>query len=200
MLLNIFKGIIIMKRKTKENIVKHVALLIVAVMLFALAPGDAIKKAGEAVVSAIEAARPDYSVSPDYAARYPYGVFEFSKAEAEIGEGGIAKFKLIREGGTKGAVTVELKAIDVTAKYGVDYYVAANGYKLLLDDEYSGTLTENYLEENGFDYVTSDALTTDPVYKAIIGYRDTTLDDDETAELYARLFQIKTYETSPPTY
>ena len=159
----------------KNVLKKLISFLLVTVMLISGMPAIFAVDAGE---------RADYSVSPSYAARYPNGVFEFTQAEAETCEGGSVHFKLIREGGTTGRVTLEIKAVDITAKYGVDYYVKAGGKKLVLDDEYSGTLTENYLDEIGFDYVTSDDITKDEEYKRIIGYKDTKLDDKTTAELY----------------
>ena len=164
---------------------KTLALLLVAIMLFAVTPASAVQKVGEAITATVTAAeKPDYSVTADYAARYPNGVFEFTQSEAILTEGGEASFKLIREGGTTGSVTIVLKSIDVTAKYGEDYYVWADGVKLLQDDEYSGTLAENYLNESDTDYVTSDEITTDELYKRIIGYEETGLDDETTAELY----------------
>ncbi|MBQ7446205.1 MAG: Ig-like domain-containing protein [Clostridia bacterium] len=127
----------------------------------------------------------DYSISPDYAARYPKGVIELFESEISVNEGKETALKLIRMGGTEGRVSVELKAIDITAKFGTDYTVSVKNRKLKQSDEYTGTLTEIYLEESGGDYITADEILTDEVYKKIIGYDENanTLSDEEAAEL-----------------
>lgn len=129
--------------------------------------------------------RADYSISPEYTARYPHGVIEFYDAELKVTEGGETELKLIRMGGTAGRVTVEVKAIDVSAKYGVDYDVKIGFGKLKQDKEYKGTLIEDYLSESGDGYITSDKITTDEIYKQIIGYDEeaSKLSDEEAADL-----------------
>ena len=156
---------------------KFVSFLLAALTLAGCMP---------AVFAAEEGEKTDYSVSPDYAARYPHGVVEFCDPEVTLSEGGEAVLKLIRTGGTEGKVTVDVKAIDVSAGYGADYLITVNGKALVQDEEYTGTLVENYLRENGVDYITSDEILTDELYKRIIGYDEDEqkLTDEETAELY----------------
>lgn len=100
-------------------------------------------------------------------------------------EGGETELKLIRMGGTAGRVAVEVKAIDVSAKYGVDYDVKIGFGKLKQDKEYKGTLIEDYLSESGDGYITSDKITTGEIYKQIIGYDEeaSKLSDEEAADL-----------------
>ena len=140
-------------------------------------------------ISAVE--RPDYSVTPDYAARYPHGVFEFYDAETTIAEGDTTTLRLIRKGGTEGETSVQLKAIDITAKYGVDYTIEVSDAELAPDEDYTGTLTENYLSDPDAGVVTSDEISTDQEYLDLIGYTDPEpLSDDETQELYAESVQL----------
>lgn len=158
-------------KKTKQVL----AMILAAAMLSGL----------YAPVGAYAEEKADYSVSADYAARYPNGVIEFLEAEASLDEGGEQELKLIRKGGTSGKVSIEVKAIDITAKFGEDYTVSAGNEKLEQDEEYSGTLTENYLEEAGEDYITSEEILNDEEYKEIIGYTEPEkLTDEETAALY----------------
>ena len=133
-----------------------------------------------------EALYADYSISPEYAARYPHGVIELYNSEVRVTEGGKAVLRLIRMGGTEGRVAVELKAIDISAKYGVDYTVDILRQSLVLSDEYPGTLTEAYLEESGGEYIVPDSMLTDEVYKRIIGYVDPaeSLSDEDNALLH----------------
>ncbi|MDD6484461.1 MAG: S-layer homology domain-containing protein [Clostridiales bacterium] len=132
-----------------------------------------------------ESAGADYSVSEDYANRYPCGVIELEQSSVELSEdGGVREIKLIRKGGTMGEVSVGLKAIDITAKYGEDYTVTVDGDKLTEDEEYSGTLLENYLEENGGTYITSEDMLEDEEYRELIGYEEPErLSESELADM-----------------
>ena len=105
---------------------KFVSFLLAALTLAGCMP---------AVFAAEEGEKTDYSVSPDYAARYPHGVVEFYDPEVTLSEGGEAVLKLIRTGGTEGKVTVDVKAIDVSAGYGADYLITVNGKALVQDEE-----------------------------------------------------------------
>ena len=158
----------------KKRFIKIICALLAVLMTTAGAMQIFAAEAGEGA---------DYSISPDYAARYPHGVIEFHDAKITVDEGSETELKLIRMGGTEGKVTVMLKAVDISAKFGVDYDVKVGLRRLRQDKEYTGTLIENYLEESGGDYITSDDMLTDEVYKQIIGYKDADLSDEEAAEL-----------------
>ena len=150
----------------RNTVKKAICFLLTTVMLSGVFPQ---------VFTAAPEAREDYGISPDYEARYPHGVIQLYDAKVTVNEGDTVELKLIRCGGTVGKVSVELKAIDVSAKYGEDYDVRIGLKKLKQDGEYSGTLIENYLSESGGDYITADDLLTDEVYRQIIGYEDTPL-------------------------
>ena len=158
----------------RNTVKKAICFLLTTVMLSGVFPQ---------VFTAAPEAREDYGISPDYEARYPHGVIQLYDAKVTVNEGDSVELKLIRCGGTVGRVSVELKAIDVSAKYGEDYDVRIGLKKLKQDGEYSGTLIENYLSESGGDYITADDMLTDEVYRQIIGYEDTELSDGDAAEL-----------------
>ncbi len=157
---------------------KIICFVLTVMMLEAYIPAGVFGGNEDAVTA-------DYSISPDYAARYPKGVIELFESEISVDEGREVALKLIRMGGTEGRVSVELKAIDITAKFGTDYTVSVKNRKLKQSDEYAGTLAEIYLEESGGDYITADTILTDEIYKKIIGYDEDAnkLSDEEAAQL-----------------
>ena len=138
-----------------------------------------------ALFSAEPLVRADYSISPDYAARYPNGVIEFYDAERFVPEGNEIELKLIRMGGTEGRVSVEVKAIDISARFDRDYDIRIGRKKLVQDDEYNGTLIDHYLSESGGDYITANNMLKDEIYRQIIGYNadEPLLPDEDAAEL-----------------
>ena len=113
--------------------------------------------------------KPDYSVTPDYVARYPHGVLEFSEAQLTLEENGPAgELLLIRKGGLEGEVSVRLKAIDVNARFGEDYLITMEDASFEPDPDYSGSLMERYLEEP--DIITAEDE--DAEYLALVGYTE----------------------------
>ena len=115
------------------------------------------------------ALRPDYSVTPDYAARYPHGVLEFSEGQLALEENGPAgELLLIRKGGLEGEVSVRLKAIDVNARFGEDYRITVEDAAFAPDPDYTGSLMQRYLEEP--DIITAEDE--DAEYLALVGYTE----------------------------
>ena len=160
----------------KKIIIRVLCLILNIAMLLVYFPATVLSAGNDAVYT-------DYSVSPEFAAKYPAGVIRFYDSGITVEEGGKATLKLIRTGGTRGKVSVELKAIDVSAKYGVDYTVEVMQHALVQSDDYTGTLTETYLEQIGEDFITSDTILTDTVYKGIIGYKEETAVSEDDRQL-----------------
>ncbi len=149
----------------ERTFIRIFSFLLTFVMVSAYFPADVLCTCGDTVYA-------DYSVSPEYAERYPAGVIRFYDSGVTVAEGCETTLKLIRTGGTRGKVSVELKAIDVTAKFGVDYTVEVQRKKLVQSESYTGTINEMYLEQIGEDFITADTMFTDEVYKTIIGYEE----------------------------
>lgn len=67
-------------------------------------------------------------VSDEFVEKYPNGLIEFVNVGSEVNEdAGETTIYVVRRGGTKGTVSVNLKAIEVTAKYGEDFAVMDEG-------------------------------------------------------------------------
>ncbi|MBQ7624946.1 MAG: S-layer homology domain-containing protein [Clostridia bacterium] len=140
--------------------------------------------AGALPAGAFAAEKPDYGGTPDYAARYPNGVLEFSDKRLTLAENGPAgELKLIRRGGLSGEVSVYLKAVDVTARFGIDYTVTVEDAAFEPDPDNAGSLLDAYIREK--DIITSD--TEDEEYLALLGHKDPEpLSSDELAESRGR--------------
>lgn len=84
-------------------------------------------------------------------ALFPNGVFTFVGTRFNIGENtGTYEVKIARQGGTQGEVTVDFKAIDVSAKYGSDYVIEVPGFlwnKEIPGNPDSKPLLENAIQE-----------------------------------------------------
>ena len=62
--------------------------------------------------------------SDEFAALYPNGKFDFLAATMNASENlDSVEIAVVRKGGTKGEAEIDLKAIDVSAKYGEDYVI-----------------------------------------------------------------------------
>ena len=62
--------------------------------------------------------------SDEFAAQYPNGQFDFIAAKMNASENlDSVEIAVVRKGGTKGEAEIDLKAIDVSAKYGKDYVI-----------------------------------------------------------------------------
>ncbi|MDO4299789.1 MAG: S-layer homology domain-containing protein [Clostridia bacterium] len=62
----------------------------------------------------------------EFAAAHPKGQFEFLAGSMNASEDNRSiEIAIVRKGGTKGEVSLDLKAIDVSAKYGEDYVIKA---------------------------------------------------------------------------
>jgi len=68
-------------------------------------------------------------VSEEFEAQYPSGAFSLSAVAMETNESsGRSVINVIRQGGTVGNISVTLKSIDVSTKYGQDYSLAIPGF------------------------------------------------------------------------
>lgn len=84
------------------------------------------------------------------AEEYPTGLFDFLVPRMSVDEDmEYVEFGIIRRGSTDTPASVTFKAIDLTAKYGEDYYIEVPGGKLDTENASSETLLEQSLAENG---------------------------------------------------
>ncbi|NLY42923.1 MAG: hypothetical protein GX066_02915 [Clostridiaceae bacterium] len=61
--------------------------------------------------------------APELVAKYPNGLFSINSAGYQTTEGEKFEVQVVRQGGVEGEVSVDFKAIDVSAKYGEDYVI-----------------------------------------------------------------------------
>ena len=62
--------------------------------------------------------------SDEFAAEYPNGMFDFLAGTMKASENlDSVEIAVVRKGGTKGEAEIDLKAIDISAKYGSDYVI-----------------------------------------------------------------------------
>ncbi len=105
------------------------SLLLTLLMVLELLPLGVL--ADDSVSEAEFAAGLAASVSAEV---YPDGMFDFLTARMETGEGiPFVEFAIVRRGNTEQEASVIFKAVDVSARYGADYYIEVeNG---LIDEE-----------------------------------------------------------------
>ncbi|MBQ9518533.1 MAG: hypothetical protein IJR59_01400, partial [Firmicutes bacterium] len=101
-------------------------------------------------------------VSEAFAAKHPSGVFEVLSPYIITGEGKEFDFYVLRRGGTDGDVGVNIKAIEISAKYGDDFILqekdALGFYHDLKKSEDNPTILETQIEENKKILFTTDRL------------------------------------------
>ncbi len=102
-------------------------------------------------------------VSDDFAAKHPGGMFEVLAPRIQTSEGEEFDFYVLRRGGTQGEVSVNIKAIEISAKYGEDFVLQERDvlgfYHDLKKSEDNPTLFETQIEENKSLAFTTDRLT-----------------------------------------
>ena len=60
-------------------------------------------------------------VSEQFAAKHPNGMFEVLSPYIMTGEGKEFDFYIVRRGGTQGTASINVKAVEISAKYGEDF-------------------------------------------------------------------------------
>lgn len=111
-------------------------------------------------VHALEINPEELRVSDEYVAKYPNGLIEFANVETEINEDAKeTTIYVVRRGGSEGEVSVNLKAIEVSAKYGDDFVIMDEGIfgpKEVKKNIESKTLLEGSIEDNKDEAITAD--------------------------------------------
>ena len=101
-------------------------------------------------------------VSEAFAAKHPNGMFEVLSPYIMTGEGKEFDFYVLRRGGTEGAASVNIKAVEISAKYGEDFVLqekdALGFYHDLKKNEDNPTILENQIEQNKDILFTTDRL------------------------------------------
>jgi len=104
-------------------------------------------------------ATPDYSeealrVSDEFASAYPAGSFNLGSVSVETHEySGNVTFDIIRKGGSTGKVDVTIKAIDISAKIGLDYRITVPAF--LSDRQIKGTDSAPLIESEQTEVVST---------------------------------------------
>ena len=113
-------------------------------------------------------ASPDISpealrVSDAFAAKYPNGLVELATVNFDTVEGAEDfTVYLVRRGGTSGEVTVDLKAIETTAKYGEDFtMLLPDGTEIKKDDD-SPTMLESAVESGEYSTIAPESEESKP--------------------------------------
>ncbi|MBR1444047.1 MAG: hypothetical protein IJ583_11010, partial [Firmicutes bacterium] len=101
-------------------------------------------------------------VSDAFAAKHPNGMFEVLSPYITTGEGKEFDFYVLRRGGTEGDTSVNIKAVEISAKYGEDFILqerdALGFYHDLEKSEDNLTLYESQVEQNKDILFTTDRL------------------------------------------
>ena len=101
-------------------------------------------------------------VSDAFAAKHPHGMFEVLSPYIMTGEGKEFDFYVLRRGGTEGEASVNIKAVEISAKYGEDFVLqekdALGFYHDLQKSADNPTVLENQVELNKDVIFTTDRL------------------------------------------
>ena len=101
-------------------------------------------------------------VSDAFVAKHPHGMFEVLSPYIMTGEGKEFDFYVLRRGGTEGEASVNIKAVEISAKYGEDFILqerdALGFYHDLEKSEDTPTLYEAQIEQNKDILFTTDRL------------------------------------------
>ncbi len=101
-------------------------------------------------------------VSDAFAAKHPHGMFEVLSPYIMTGEGKEFDFYVLRRGGTEGEASVNIKAVEISAKYGEDFVLqekdALSFYHDLQKSADNPTVLENQVELNKDVIFTTDRL------------------------------------------
>ncbi len=108
---------------------------------------------------------PDVSqlrVSDEFAAKHPNGMFEVLAPQISTAEGEEFDYYVVRRGGTEGEVSVNIKAIEISAKYGEDFVLQEKDmfgfYHDLKKSEDNPTVFESQIELNENMLFTTDRI------------------------------------------
>lgn len=110
---------------------------------------------------AIASEAPDISpevlrVSEDFAAKYPNGLVELATVNFDTVEGAEDfTVYVVRRGGTSGKITVDLKVIETTAKYGDDFTMLLSDGTEVKKDSDSPTMLESAVAGGEYSVVTT---------------------------------------------
>ena len=108
-----------MSKKAKKRMRQLLAVSMTATMALQALPIAQVGAVYEEELAQQEALRTDLASAVEL---YPEGAFAFYETGSEICESdGERAVKIVRWGDTSAAATVDIKAVDATAKYGVDY-------------------------------------------------------------------------------
>ena len=120
---------------------------------------------------AFAAEEPDISpealrVSDAFAAKYPNGLVELATVNFDTVEGA-ENFTayVVRRGGTSGKVTVDLKAIETTAKYGEDFTMLLPDGTEIKKDDNSPTMLESAVESGEYSTIAPESEENKPAEK-----------------------------------
>ncbi len=145
-------------KKERKNDMAKVFKRLTALMLSAAI-------AAPSAVWADTQAEPDVSqlrVSDEFAAKHPNGMFEVLAPQISTAEGEEFDFYVVRRGGTEGEVNVNIKAIEISAKYGEDFVLQEKDmfgfYHDLKKSEDNPTVFESQIELNEDMLFTTDRI------------------------------------------
>lgn len=117
------------------------------------------------VVWADTTPEPDLSalrVSDAFAEKHPHGMFEVLAPKISTTEGDVFNYYVLRRGGTEGEVSIDIKAVELSAKYGEDFVLqekdAFGFYHDLKKSEDNPTLFESQIEANKDEVFTTDRI------------------------------------------
>ncbi len=101
-------------------------------------------------------------VSDAFVAKHPHGMFEVLSPYIMTSEGKEFDFYVLRRGGTEGEASVNIKAVEISAKYGEDFVLqerdALGFYHDIEKSEDNPTLLEAQIENNKDLLFTTDRL------------------------------------------
>ncbi|NLB52947.1 MAG: hypothetical protein GX808_08420, partial [Syntrophomonadaceae bacterium] len=121
---------------------KLIALLLIISFSFLMVPP----------VWASDFTEEELTVSDEFVAQYPHGAFSLAAVKIQTHEySGRTMISIIRQGGREGSVSVTVKAVDISSKYGQDYYLSLPGF--LFDQKIAGDETTPAILANGLTEV-----------------------------------------------
>ncbi len=107
-----------------KKVKKVIALLMVCCMVLTTLPMEALAAELRAGLEDEALLRETLQQAVDEA-EYPNGVFEFLTTKMSTSEDlSFVEFAIVRKGGTLGEASVTFKAVDISAKYGLDYSIS----------------------------------------------------------------------------
>ncbi|NMB96496.1 MAG: hypothetical protein GYA02_07785, partial [Clostridiaceae bacterium] len=130
---------------------KIVAIVIVFAMLFTSLPVSALEMSDIADIQGEEALRAAIRGDELWVNAYPNGLFNFVGTQYVVNENNkFLEIAIARQGGTSGDVSIDFKAIDVSAEYGKDYVIRVyeNSKKMELEKDENAVPLIKTIEDN----------------------------------------------------